>query len=229
MQSAAMNILVERQPRRLVVALLAAFVLAAAGCAGSPAAAPQAGAPAADAPPGSDYRTLGSPRAQVVIIEFTDLQCPFCSRFALQVFPALRERYVDKGLVRFESHDLPLHFHAYAVPAAIAARCAGEQGKFWEFRESLFRRQSELPGAPYDSIARQLGLDLPLFSACRAEPRVAQEVRADADLAAANGIDGTPSFVIGRMEGDRMPEGELVAGAQPLEFFVAKLDALLAP
>jgi protein-disulfide isomerase len=183
--------------------------------------------PAEAAPQGSDYRTLGSPRAQVVIIEFTDLQCPFCSRFSLQVFPELRQRYVDKGLVRFESHDLPLHFHAHAMPAAIAARCAGEQGKFWEFREAVFRRQAELPGAPYDSIASQLGLDLPAFSACRAEPRVAQEVRADAELAAANGIDGTPSFVIGRMEGDRMP-GELLVGAQPLEVFVAKLDALLA-
>ena len=79
-----------------------------------------------------------------MIIEFTDLQCPYCARFARDTWPQLRERYIDTGKVRFATRDLPLPFHEFALPAAVASRCAGRQGKFWEYREALFRDQSLL-------------------------------------------------------------------------------------
>jgi protein-disulfide isomerase len=212
--------------RGLAASVIACVATASTGCASRPA--PQAAETAAAVgEAGGDYRTLGKASAQVVVIEFTDLQCPFCASFALRTFPALRSRYIDTGLVRFESHDLPLPFHPFAVPAAVAARCAGEQGRFWDYREALFRRQGQLPSAPYDAIATTLGLDLAKFTSCRDEPRVKRDVLVDAELARANGIDGTPAFVVGRMEGGRM-EGELIQGAQPLEVFTEKLDALLA-
>lgn len=203
--------------RRLPGLLLTCALLAVSGCAG------QRPAPAASV----DFQVLGNPQAKVALIEFTDLQCPYCARFATTVFPELRRRYIDTGKVRFESYDMPLSFHRYAMAAAIAARCAGEQGKYWEFREALFRNQADLPSGPYDALAKQFGLDLGRYTECRRNPRTEAAVRADLALARQNGFDSTPTFVVGRVIDGGIP-GELIRGAQPLEFFVAKLDALLA-
>lgn len=204
---------------RLPRLLVACALLAVAGCAGQPPSA----SPAQD----GDYQVLGNPNAKVALIEFTDLQCPYCARFATTVFPELRRRYIDTGKVRFETYDMPLSFHRYAMAAAIAARCAGEQGKYWEFREAVFRNQVTLPSGPYDDLARQFGLDLGRFDECRKNPRIEADVRADVALAQKNGFSSTPTFVVGRVIEGGIP-GELILGAQPLEFFVAKLDALLA-
>lgn len=221
-----------RRAHRLLPALAA---LALAACATGTAPAPAPGqtatataAPAAATPAASaDPRVLGSPSAPVTIIEFTDLQCPYCARFSLETWPALRARYVDTGKVRFASRDLPLPFHAYSLPAAVAARCAGEQGKFFEYREALFRGQAHLAEAPYAAIAARFGLDTERFEACRQNPAVAQSVREDAALAKANGITSTPSFVIGReVEGQFV--GEIVSGAQPLATFVERIETVLA-
>jgi protein-disulfide isomerase len=222
------------RPGRGVALALSLWILAAiaTGCAtgtapaGKPSDAPQATkAPATPAAAGDD-RVLGSPQAPVTIIEFTDLQCPFCARFALETWPLLRQHYVDSGKVRFASRDLPLSFHDYALPAAVAARCAGQQGKFWEYREALFRGQSRLANAPYDELAGRFGLDVAKFAACRAAEATVESVRADAAVAAANGIASTPTFVIGRVVNGEFA-GEIVAGAQPFNVFAQKIDSLL--
>ena len=216
-------------PLAISLGILAAI---ATGCAtgnapgGKPTDAPQATeAPATPAAAGDD-RVLGSPEAPVTIIEFTDLQCPYCARFALETWPLLRQHYVDSGKVRFASRDLPLSFHAYALPAAVAARCAGQQGKFWEYREALFRGQSRLANAPYDELAGRFGLDVAKFAACRADAATAASVRADAAVAAANGIASTPTFVIGRVVNGEFA-GEVVSGAQPFDAFAQRIDSLL--
>jgi len=182
--------------------------------------------PATTTAPQVDQRILGSADAPVMIIEFTDLQCPYCARFARDTWPQLRERYIDTGKVRFATRDLPLPFHEFALPAAVASRCAGRQGKFWEYREALFRDQSLLGQARYAELAVAFGLDAARFEACRADPRVEQEVRADMKLAASSGISGTPSFVIGRVVNGEFA-GELIAGAQSFEVFQQRLDSLL--
>ncbi len=161
-----------------------------------------------------------------MIIEFTDLQCPYCARFALDTWPLLRERYVDTGRVRFATRDLPLPMHEFALPAAVAARCAGQQGKFWEYREALFRDQALLGRQRYAELAGTFGLDTRRFESCRADPAVLQAVRADAALAASSGIASTPSFVIGRIINGEF-EGELMSGARSLEVFQQRLDSLL--
>jgi protein-disulfide isomerase len=220
-----------RAARRAHVA--AWILVAVAGCAaggGSPThTAPQAGTATSGttAQPAGDYRVLGAAEAPVTVIEFTDLQCPYCARFALTTWPQLRERYVDSGKVQFVSRDLPLSFHPYALPAAVASRCAGDQGRFWEYREALFRGQAQLANAPYAALAERLGLDVARFEACRADPALAAAVRDDAALAARNGIASTPTFVIGRVV-DGQFQGEILSGAQPLETFAQKIDALLA-
>ena len=179
-----------------------------------------------DSDQGTAYKLLGRSDAPIAILEFTDLQCPYCARFALQTLPPLRERYIDKGLVKFASHDLPLPMHAHAIPAAVAARCAGEQGRYWEYREALFRGQAQLATAPYEKLAGHFGLDVARFTACRSDGRHAALLRQDAALAAAQGISITPSFVIVRLVDGKFT-GEIITGAQPLEVFEQRLQALL--
>jgi protein-disulfide isomerase len=175
----------------------------------------------------ADFNVLGREDAPVTIIEFTDLQCPYCARFAASTFPELRKAYVDTGKVRFASRDLPLPMHAFAIPAAVAARCAGEQGHFWDYREALFAAQSRLAQEPYADLARKLGLDPVRFDACRKDGRQEAAVRADLAIARGAGISSTPSFVIGHVVAGQFV-GEIVNGAQPLAVFQAKIDALLA-
>ena len=220
-------------PAARTAAVATCVLVAIAGCATDQApratTEPQDGAVATEtAPhPSGDFRVLGAADAPVTVIEFTDLQCPYCARFALTTWPQLRERYVDAGKVQFVSRDLPLPFHPYALPAAVASRCAGDQGRYWEYREALFRGQAQLANAPYAAIAERLGIEVARFEACRVDPAVAAAVRDDAALASRNGIASTPSFVIGRVV-DGEFRGEIVSGAQPLEAFAQKLDALLA-
>jgi protein-disulfide isomerase len=212
--------------RALLVPALVALA-GAAGCA-SPARTAEAPvvAPGAARNSPADERILGSAEAQVMIIEFTDLQCPYCARFARDTWPLLREHYVDTGKVRFATRDLPLPIHEFALPAAVAARCAGQQGKFWEYREALFSDQSLLGPGRYAELAGKFGLDTTRFENCRADPAVLAAVRADAALAASSGIASTPSFVIGRVVNGEF-EGELMSGAKPFEVFQQRLDSLL--
>ena len=206
---------------RSYATLTIALLLAAGGCAAAPATDATI-----EAAPAMPFNVLGPEDAPVIIIEFTDLQCPYCARFARQTFPQLRRDYIDTGRVRFASQDLPLPMHAFAVPAAVAARCAGEQGRFWEFREALFAAQSTFRDEPYADLARKFGLDLDEFAACRSDGRQTASVHEGIDLARANGITSTPTFLIGRLV-DGQFQGEKISGAQPYEVIAAKIDALL--
>lgn len=196
----------------------------------APAAAPAA-APVAQRvtlPKVEGHAALGAKDAPVTVIEFTDLQCPYCARFSTQAFPDLRKKYIDTGKVRFVTRDLPLTFHAQAVPAAVAARCAGDQSKYWEYRERLFASQKDLGDATYDKLAAELKLDAKKFAACRASPEYKAAAEADRTAANALGITGTPSFLVGTVT-NGIFTGERVTGSQPLSAFEAKIEPLLAP
>ena len=86
---------------------------------------------------------LGSANATITLIEFTDYQCPFCSRHFNQTYEQIKKDYIDTGKVKFYLRDFPLGFHPNAQKAAEAARCAGDQGKYWEMHDALFKNQSE--------------------------------------------------------------------------------------
>jgi len=204
---------------RLFLVLLAAL---SASCTGAPAQ-PESGT----ANSSSGFDVIGREGAAVSIIEFTDLQCPYCAKFAAETFPQIRRNYIDKGKVRWAARDLPLPFHSFAIPAAVAVRCAGEQGKFWQFREALFAAQSRLGTGPYDELARRFELDLARFDGCRRDGQQEANVRADLALATSYGIASTPTFVIGRIV-NGIFEGETLSGARPYEEFAAKIEALLA-
>jgi len=194
---------------------------------GAPAVIDNAAPVQTPAIPSDQFKFLGDAAAPVRVVEFTDLQCPYCARFARETFPLLRERYIDTGKLRFESVDLPLSMHPFAIPAAIAARCAGEQGRYWDYREKVFEEQNLLGQRPFTQFAGALGLDIARFELCRLQDSRLAEIRADAERAHALDISSTPTFLIGRMADGKF-ESETVSGAQPPEVFVTRIERLLA-
>ena len=173
-------------------------------------------------------RRLGRADAPVVIVEFSDLQCPYCRRFDQQTLPWLRKEYIDTGKVRFESRDYPLEFHAQAVAAALLARCAAREGKFWELREAVFSVQASLAGDGLDQAAKAVGLAPELRARCDSDAAtITQSIRAETEAGQAIGVRGTPSFLVGRVVNGKI-EGTLVVGAGLPETFRKRIDHLLA-
>ena len=160
----------------------------------------------------------GSEEAIVTIVEFSEFQCPFCSR----VLPTMNQILEDPefaGKVRVVFKHLPLGFHDRARPAAIASMAAHRQGKFWEFHDLAFANQRDLTDANFTAWAQQLGLNMEQFAADMADPAIAAGVDADAALAGTLGIQGTPNFLI---------NGTPLTGAQPFEAFQAAIRAEIA-
>ncbi|WDE10119.1 DsbA family protein [Thalassomonas haliotis] len=171
---------------------------------------------------------LGSEDAGIAIVEFSDFQCPYCKRFADQTFPAIKKNYIKTGKVRYIARDFPLDFHPEAKGAAVAANCALAQGAYWQMRDSLFDNIRELSPQRYRELASELKLDLEQFKLCSSDKRHAEEVTEDLGLAASLGISGTPSFFIGRIEGDKLVNGRLIVGAQGYQTFSTVIDAIIA-
>lgn len=150
----------------------------------------------------------GAADAPVTIVEFSDYQCPFCSR-AEDVVDQLLEDYGKHIKVVFR--DLPLEsLHPDAPKAHEAAGCAEEQDRFWAMHEKLFANRSALGRDKLIEFATDLGLDVGAFTTCLDEGQRSAEVEADIAAAQAQGITGTPAFFI---------NGRLLSGAQPYEAF----------
>ena len=174
-------------------------------------------------------RSLGSTQARVGIVEFSDFQCPFCRRFHEQTLPALRERYIDTGKVRYSYRDFLLDGHDQAQQAAVAARCAGRQGAYWKMQFALFDRQRELGPSLYPSLAAQLKLESAAFKACLSASREIARVQADTRYGQRLQVDATPHFFIGKLSGDRLIAPQTIIGARPFERFQAIIEDLLRP
>ncbi len=173
---------------------------------------------------------MGDPDAPITIIEFSDFQCPFCSRFHEQTLPAIMENYIDTGKVNFVYRDLPLGFHPNANPASIAAECANEQGKFWEYHDVLFDKQSQWQSLAADDFttnakqfATDLGLESASFESCLSSSETASKVSQDTKDAASYGATGTPTFFIGNEKNGFVK----IVGAQPFAAFEAEINSQL--
>lgn len=159
---------------------------------------------------------IGNPDAEIVIAEFSDYQCPFCSRFAGESWPLIKANHIETGEAMVIFYDFPLSFHEQAIPAAHAARCAGEAGAdvYWEMHDLLFGNLQAWSSPNYmvtfRSYAAELGLDVEEFSDCMQSDRYAEAIQADVAIGQAEGITGTPSFLI---------NGELLVGAVPAQAF----------
>jgi protein-disulfide isomerase len=154
----------------------------------------------------------GPKDALVTIVQFSDYQCPFCTRVEPTIDQVMKE-YGDK--VRVVWKDLPLPFHQNAVPAAMAARAAGEQGKFWQMHAKLFANQQNLDRASLDKYAGELGLNMARFKAAMDSKKFEKDVQADLAQAGKVGANGTPAFFI---------NGVSLSGAQPFDQFKSRID-----
>lgn len=162
-----------------------------------------------------DRPAKGPKTAPVVIIEFSDYECPYCKR-AEETVQQVLKAYGDK--VRLVYRNYPLPFHANARPASEAAACAEAQGKFWEYHEKLWTAPS-LGEAALKQIAGEIGLDQAAFDKCLANKEFTAVVDKDIAEASAVGVRGTPAFFI---------NGRMISGAQPFEKFKEIIDEEIA-
>jgi len=164
--------------------------------------------------------TLGPANAPVTIVEFADYQCPFCFR-AQQTIEKLLAQYPNQ--LRLVHRDYPLDsIHPRAIAAAAASRCAGEQGKFWEYHKGLLAappNASSFPDEDLKQRAAKLGLDAARFATCLADPAKQAAVRADAEEGGKLGVASTPTFFI---------NGRRVEGAKDIQEFVQIIEEELA-
>ena len=169
---------------------------------------------------------LGRPDAPVTLVEFTDYECPYCRQFQASTLERLKRDFIDTGKLRFISRDLPLDFHKRAFEAANAARCAGEQGRFWELRNVMLVNADRLGRDDLLAYARDLGLDVPRFQACLDAEKFGPDVRRDLAVAQAAGVSATPTFVLGKATGKGI-EGVVIVSAAPVANFEARINDLL--
>ncbi|MBM3150589.1 MAG: DsbA family protein [Chloroflexi bacterium] len=167
--------------------------------------------------PVDDDPSIGPEDAPITIIEFSDYQCPYCQKWHVETFEQLMANY--PGQIRLVYRDFPLNGHPEAIPAAVAANCAGEQGQYWEYHNALFTYEYELGSEGYNQYAADLGLDTEAFRLCIEENRYYDEVMADLQYATQIGVRATPTFFI---------NGIPVEGAYPFAYFQQIIDLELA-
>ncbi len=156
--------------------------------------------------------TKGPANAPVTIVEFSDFECPFCSR-VVPTIKKIEETYGDK--VRIAFRQFPLAMHPNAKKAAEAALCANDQGTFWEMHDALFANQKELQVGQLKTRAGQLGLDQGKFDQCLDTAKFATKVDEDLAAGTAVGVTGTPAMFV---------NGRLVSGAVPFEELAKVID-----
>lgn len=170
---------------------------------------------------------LGRLDAPLTMLEFTDYQCPYCRAFHNDTFTQIKSQWIDTGKLRFISWDLPLAIHGQATAAALAARCAADQGKFWEMRALLIANAAHLNPDEIVGYAKQIPrVDAETFSACVSNDKYAEKIKASVQQANALGITATPTLVVARSNGN-VVDGAVIVGAQPFASFDSRLKSLM--
>lgn len=161
---------------------------------------------------------VGSEKAAVTIVEFSDFQCPFCSR-AAETVHEVQKKYGNKVKIAFRHFPLPMHKDA--KPAAEASLCLNEQGtsKFWKFHDILFKNQDKLDAANLEKYAKEAGGDVKKYNECMQAKKYAQAVQADMEYGEKIGVKSTPTFFV---------NGQIISGAVPIESFSELIDDELA-
>jgi protein-disulfide isomerase len=168
--------------------------------------------------PVDGYPSLGPDDAKIVIVEFSDFQCPFCRRFHEDTYQALLDSY--PGQIRFVYRNLPLPatMHPDAMSAAIASLCANDQSVYWEYHDKLFSSET-LNEETYIQYATDLGLNVEEFTACLSSGKHDEFIKQDLAFSSNLGVQSTPTFFV---------NGLAVVGAQPLSSFKQLIDKELA-
>jgi protein-disulfide isomerase len=155
---------------------------------------------------------VGPATAPITIVEFSDFQCPFCSRLAPTI-EQVKQKYGDK--VRIVFRQFPLNFHQFAQKAAEASLCANEQGKFWQMHDAMFQNQQNLAVEQLKAKAAELGLNADQFNTCLDQGKFVSQVAADLEAGTKAGVNGTPAMFI---------NGRFLSGAQPLGEITKVID-----
>lgn len=165
---------------------------------------------------------VGNGKAKVVIVEFSDFQCPFCRTFWSNTLPQIKKEYIDTGKAKFVFRDYPLSFHPAAQISAEASECADDQGKYWEMHDKIFGEQAKkgTGTVTYGSIelkswASQIGLNMNIFNRCLDSRKYKLEVEKDLSDGSVYGVSGTPTLFI---------NSKPIVGAQPFSAFKAMID-----
>jgi protein-disulfide isomerase len=171
----------------------------------------------------------GTNTARIAIIEYSDFGCSFCGRYAREIYPQIDQEYVRSGKVRYYFRDLPEPNETNSWFKARAARCAGDQDKFWEMHDLLFAAQN-LSGPDLDGFAQTLGLDRRRFDECLATEKYLNNIQRSADGARRMGLLGTPAFLIGTVteDGDFVRVKKVMVGAENFNALKSALDELLS-
>jgi protein-disulfide isomerase len=156
-------------------------------------------------------RTLGSSGAPVTIVEFSDFQCSFCRKFWADTLPKLKETYIKQGKARFTYRHFAI-LGKFSEQAAMAAECAAEQGKFWQYHDKLFANQAGLAftQSKLEQYARELRFEGANFKRCLTSEKYRKKVEGETAVAASLGARGTPTFFVNK---------RILVGAQPFEVF----------
>lgn len=170
--------------------------------------------------------TLGNKDAKVTIVEFSDLQCPFCRRFYTEAFQKIKKDYLDTGKAKLYFRHYPLDFHPQAPASALAVECANDQGKFWELHDKIYEEQEKKGSSTTiqftdDDIkiwAGEIGLSMTTFTTCFDSKKHEDLVKKDTTDGSSVGVSGTPTFFI---------NGTELVGAQPYEAFKDLIDRKL--
>ena len=167
--------------------------------------------------------SIGDPNAPVVIVEYSDFECPFCARFWSSTYQQIKNEYIDTGMAQLVFKDFPLdNIHPLATPTAVAANCIYENlgdSEFFDYHDRIFAQQGSLSFDNLQSWALDQGLSQAQLTSCMDDAASRQEITADLNEGSGFGITGTPSFVI---------NGELLIGAQPYNVFSAAIERALA-
>lgn len=175
--------------------------------------------------PGHVGAAIGKPGAPVVLVEFTDIECPNCRDFHRDVYERLKDEYIDTGKVLFVHRDLPLPNHPSAVVAAHGLRCAGDQGLFWQLRHALLLTD-KLNADLVELAARLVSVDLGEFRRCMRDGRHLAGIEKDMADAKTVGARNTPTLILGRMVPDGI-QGVLIGGTATFEELDARIKALM--
>lgn len=177
---------------------------------------------------GEPYR--GDAKARVGLMEYSDFECSHCARSAREWMPRVQRDFIQNGRVKYFFRDMPSPDHTNSLFKARIARCAGEQGKFWEMHDRLFADFESV--APLDpaALARSIGLDVPRFTESLQSGRHTDIIRRSAAGAPRLGVYGTPAFLMGTLDesGDFLTVTRVLVGGETYEAIQSALESILS-
>ncbi len=176
-----------------------------------------------------DGRVRGRADAPITLIEYSDFTCGYCLKFFKETLPQLQAKYIDSGKVKFVYRDYPRADRGVGVEAAVAARCAGAQGRYWAMHDRLFSEGGRLDSGTFKGFAKSMGLDPVAFGKCYDERQHLESIFQDRQEANRWGFHGTPGFILMQTAAGPTEKAPAIAipGAFPFEAFAEEIDRML--